>query len=434
MIEHLITIFDAAADAPVATRHGIAMGKPPMVQVDGADHKLLFRDQDGPFSYWRRGNVTSSPANTFSINSGARFSVPLRLVLVLRKDCGVHTLLTSITSRLRGSVRDARAALGVIGVEFASMSEQTEDVAQQEGVSKIPLQRLVVAIDMTVTVITSTSCLPSCGEPVDILCKFIDRATNAQIVACLGDRLEEICGDAPVECVDCNESPETRGVRVLGDGASAGDYPLMGDMWVRADGWYIVRADGYMYLFDADDLMLFYAISEGYPWNAYWFDAYTGEPGPEVACIGGFPSPWPEPPACVCPARVTLNGDTIVEVANTCVEPYVGLEIRDQNNNLVPYVFTDGFRITVQIPDGDMPYILPYDDRAAAEADTSTVPTELQAVLLRDTKRQYPGNGANTVAELIASGRFLIPATDDGTNGLVTTVGTTDHQIQTNEI
>ena len=56
---------------------------------------------------------------------------------------------------------------------------------------------------MTAAVIhidASASCLEQCGEPYDLLCAVIDRASNAKVVDCLGpDRVAEIC-DVPETC------------------------------------------------------------------------------------------------------------------------------------------------------------------------------------------------------------------------------------------
>jgi hypothetical protein len=198
MINELIQVFDVAMDAPVATRYGIAMGRPAVVQVNGAEHTIVVNDKNGPMSYWRVDTVRSNTKNTYTPRGGVQYTVPLRVVLVLKKDCAVHELLTTMGSRLRGAVRAAKQALDVMLVETPSITEVT-NVGKQEGVDRVPLQHIIVALDITVLITSSVHCLPTCGEAPDILCALLAKASDQQIADCLGGRLQVLCATIPVQ-------------------------------------------------------------------------------------------------------------------------------------------------------------------------------------------------------------------------------------------
>ncbi len=62
---------------------------------------------------------------------------------------------------------------------------------------------------------------------------------------------------------------------------------------------------------------------------------------------------------------------------------------------------------------GSQPMILPYANKVAALAATTTVPTTSQLVYVVATKRVYPANGTSTVAQLVTAEEYLLPVHED---------------------
>ena len=95
MIEQLIDLFDASVTAPVATRHGLAIlsNDGPMRQTGQGQYTPIVVDNEGPFSYWRIGDIKSSPYDLFTCGMGALQQVPRRLVLLLPNECGQRDIL-----------------------------------------------------------------------------------------------------------------------------------------------------------------------------------------------------------------------------------------------------------------------------------------------------------------------------------------------------
>lgn len=93
--------------------------------------------------------------------------------------------------------------------------------------------------------------------------------------------------------------------------------------------------------------------------------------------------------------------------------PTLGLTDEQRENCLYVIIYeADGVTERTRIPAGgtytlteageEMPTILPYDDRAAALAETSTTPpTTAQLVRIVDENILIPGDGTSTVAELV---------------------------------
>lgn len=321
MIDQITYTIGEALGAPVVKRYGIAVGTPPMVHVGGADHVPVLNDKSGSMSWWKVGSVMS-----MATGSIVRYNVTLRYEMCVEVSCGVHGVLSGLASGLRNSAKDVRVALGLMSLDIGTVNEYAQ--VQYDGV---PLHRVVIALEFTVSILYNAGCLPACGDTQSLLCNLIDKATNAQVVACLGDRVDEIC-----------------------EGGEA------------------------------------------------------------------------------CPVTITVNDEEYMEDVDPCEMPTVNIGLVDQDGNDIPFTI-DGGNIVVNTST-EVPYIIPYDDAADAAADTTTVPTELQAVLLRDTKRQYPGNGVSTVSQIVGSGRFLLPVNEDGSNGLTTTMLSDTVQIQTNTI
>jgi hypothetical protein len=115
-------------------------------------------------------------------------------------------------------------------------------------------------------------------------------------------------------------------------------------------------------------------------------------------------------------------------VATLCPPPCVGVDIFD----------FDGTTLLAHVNDGDsytiMPTILPYTDRAAALADSTTIANTQQMVHILDSGRMYPGTG-ETVDKIVDTGRiFLLPVRDNMDGVLTTTLEDgTLAKIQINE-
>lgn len=92
-----------------------------------------------------------------------------------------------------------------------------------------------------------------------------------------------------------------------------------------------------------------------------------------------------------------------------------GVDILDNLGNVIAHV-NDGGTYTIT------PMILPYADKAAALADTATIPTTAQMVRIEDTNRAYFGAPPATVADLVtAEDKFLLPVVETS-KGINTTV------------
>lgn len=101
-----------------------------------------------------------------------------------------------------------------------------------------------------------------------------------------------------------------------------------------------------------------------------------------------------------------------------------GVDILDNLGNLIAHV-DDGDTYTIT------PMILPYDNRAAALADATTIPTTAQMVVINDTGRMYHGNGADDVAALVANPQVMyLPVREDG--ALLVTVEGVEYKLQLN--
>lgn len=129
----------------------------------------------------------------------------------------------------------------------------------------------------------------------------------------------------------------------------------------------------------------------------------------------------------VCPIAVTVNGSEITEVADACETPALALTVKDQDGNPLDVTF-DGLSIVVDMP---APSILPYANKAAAVADTSTVPTTAQVIHVVSTRRFYPCNGTSTVSEIVTGENYLLPVREEAET-LYTEVEGTEVKIQIN--
>ena len=123
-----------------------------------------------------------------------------------------------------------------------------------------------------------------------------------------------------------------------------------------------------------------------------------------------------------------INGLTAEQLGSEClncggVVACTGVDIRDSDGNLITHISDGGTYILD-------PIMLRYTNEAAALADAATIPTLQQEVVLNDTLRRYPGDGASTVAALVAANKFNPAFTEDPATGLHTIFDGGDMIIQ----
>jgi hypothetical protein len=202
MIEQLIGLFDAAVTAPVATKHGLAILGPdgPMKRTQAGQYTPIAVDNEAPWSYWRIGDIRSTPYDIYACSMGALQQVPLRLVMLLPNDCGQRDILLAAGRSVSATTGAAKELLGTSRVRVVGQRIAVDGVARTENISDIPLQWSLIAIDMDLEVIGTADCLVGCEEGPSVLCAVIGTASNAEVVECLGDRLNEICdGSGPCD-------------------------------------------------------------------------------------------------------------------------------------------------------------------------------------------------------------------------------------------
>jgi hypothetical protein len=203
MIEQLIDLFDAAVTAPVTTKHGLAILGPdgPMKRTQTGQYTPIAVDNEAPWSYWRIGDIKSTPYDIYACSMGALQQVPLRLVMLLPNDCGHRDILLAAGRAVSATTGAAKELLGAARVRVVGQRIAVDGVGQAEKISDIPLQWSLIAIDMDLEVIGTADCLVGCDEGPSVLCSVIATATNAEVVECLGDRINEICESDPCDPV-----------------------------------------------------------------------------------------------------------------------------------------------------------------------------------------------------------------------------------------
>lgn len=224
MIERLIDLFDATVAAPVATKHGLAIlgTDGPLRRTQTGQYTPIAVDNDAPWSYWRIGDIKSSPYDIYACSMGALQQVPLRLVMLLPNDCGQRDILLAAGRAVTATTGAAKELLGAARVRVVGQRIAVDGVGQAEKISDIPLQWSLIAIDMDLEVTGTADCLVGCGDGPSVLCSVITTATNAEVVECLGDRVNEICDSTPCE-VTVNGTPsDTPTITVTQDGVPAG--------------------------------------------------------------------------------------------------------------------------------------------------------------------------------------------------------------------
>lgn len=169
MIAALLDILKTAITLPVQTKHGMAqiIAGLPHVHVGAGQWKPVAVDSDGAWSYFRIiGQAQVQSADIGEPCAGMGMTMTLRYVALLeRSACGeLPGALVGATGAIRGSSRAIRTAIGATKVDFTSIRFGIDEVAKQEFSKepKIPLQRVLVNLDMTVYITGNESCLTTC--------------------------------------------------------------------------------------------------------------------------------------------------------------------------------------------------------------------------------------------------------------------------------
>lgn len=209
-IHDIIAILDLAASErlPVGTRYGLCELKPVENGTapgfyKGGSWELV--DKDTPVSYWRLRGKYTEERNEDTVACGLVLdtTIPLRLVAIVdRTVCeNVQDFARAAATGMRGTDGQIITALGAMQVVVSTVGIDVDSasVYRQEygsaGFGDVKPNMAIVAIDLTVLVTGKESCLDVCGEPVDVVCKVIQSASNAKVEECLGStRLTEICG------------------------------------------------------------------------------------------------------------------------------------------------------------------------------------------------------------------------------------------------
>lgn len=204
MIEPIITILDAATEnLPIDTRHGLAsiVGGQPGIYAGNGDFVPVVNDLNGSWSYYAiTGTMRAERRDIGEPCAGLRVSVPLRLVMLLsRPDCGdLPGLLMQAAGQIREARKVAAQAVGAKRVSFDSTGIQID--AKDLGSVIIPTGKVLVAMDINVNIEAAESCFQAC-EVTSVLCALISKASNAQVVECLGpERVAQICDSPVVPC------------------------------------------------------------------------------------------------------------------------------------------------------------------------------------------------------------------------------------------
>ena len=209
----IISILDIAASdrLPVAVRNGLCEIKrlndvTAPAYYSGGSWTVVAIDADN--SYWRLRGRIRERLNTGTVVCGEVLDteIPLRLVsLVQRSVCeNVQDHARAAATAMRGVEKQLCTALSAMQVVVSTegIDVDTRSVYAQEyggGMGEPGDSLAMVAIDLTVKITGKQGCLDVCGDPVDIVCKVIETASNDKVVECLGSRLSEICDTTPCD-------------------------------------------------------------------------------------------------------------------------------------------------------------------------------------------------------------------------------------------
>ena len=234
MIRGITSILNEAVTAlPVGVRVPFAevIDGVPSRHAGGGQFVPVINDAAGGVSYWRANGtqqVTQLDA-TAACGDAVRVSVPVALVgFVRREQCDApDALLNAAAHQIRASLRAVRDSIqGAFAVNVTGLSMGV-DIARTNEVRDfvVPSSLVVLTMSFVIHVDASSICLDQCGEPYDLTCKVIERASNAKVEECLGpDRIAEICGGGG-PCADVTIRT-TDGSTTVGTAAAGTNYDV----------------------------------------------------------------------------------------------------------------------------------------------------------------------------------------------------------------
>lgn len=192
MLDRIIDLLDTATAAPVVTKHGLVQLRPtPSKHTGGGQWLKIATDQDAPWSYWRLlGPVRRAPVESFTAAPNNLYTFPLRMVLLVGADeCGPDKLF-AIAESLRQLKRISKA-VGAIALGGNATALHPSLNPAGEGLKSIPLQRVLMGIDITVSVTMDASCMDLCE---DLTCSIVRALTVAKLRECLtAEQYDELC-------------------------------------------------------------------------------------------------------------------------------------------------------------------------------------------------------------------------------------------------
>lgn len=192
MLDRIIDLLDTATAAPVVTKHGLVQLRPtPSKHTGGGQWLNIATDQDAPWSYWRLlGPVRRAPVESFTAAPNNLYTFPLRMVLLVGADeCGPDKLF-AIAESLRQLKRISKA-VGAIALGGNATALHPSLNPAGEGLKSIPLQRVLMGIDITVSVTMDASCMDLCE---DLTCSIVRALTVAKLRECLtAEQYDELC-------------------------------------------------------------------------------------------------------------------------------------------------------------------------------------------------------------------------------------------------
>lgn len=218
MIAQIIEVLDAVAGNRLGApaRHGLVElqnvegGTAPAKYLGEGNWTIISIDQGGDWSYWRlTEKIKEKNAGFDACNGLITADHHLRLVtLVSRGLCDpVADVSRAAASDMRVASREVRIATGA---SIADIIVQGVDVDSSRvyagefkgaGFGTIGPDKALVAIDLIVRITGKEACFNVCGEPLDLTCALIEKASNAKVEECLGEeRLAEIC-DGGAACL-----------------------------------------------------------------------------------------------------------------------------------------------------------------------------------------------------------------------------------------
>ena len=210
MIRRITSILNESVTAiPVGERVPFAevIDGVPTVHAGNGQFVPVINDNAGGVSYWRANGAqqVQQMDKLAACGDAVRISVPVALVAFVRREqCDApDALLNSAAHQINASLRSIRDSIqGAFAVNASSMTLGI-DLARTNEIKDfvVPSSLAVLTLAAVIHIDASPVCLEKCGEPYDIVCTLIDRASNAKVVECLGpERVAEICDAPPPVC------------------------------------------------------------------------------------------------------------------------------------------------------------------------------------------------------------------------------------------